>query len=125
MASGRGSGRGRGRDFVGGRGSFGGGRGSYSGRQTVGDKGFRKCKHCGRNNISEKYWEKFDRPEWAQLVDTDTPPCDIAYIHAPSATHSGTSGSPTVIISQEEMIHCVSSSSLRTISQRLMHLLQV
>jgi len=84
MASGRGRGRDRGRDFVGGRGSFGGGRDSYSGRQTVGDKGFRKCKHCGRNNyIFEKYLEKFDRPEWAQLVDTDTPPCDIAYVHAP------------------------------------------
>ena len=57
IASGRGRARGRGygRDFAGGRGSLGGGRDSYSGRQTVGDKEPRQCKHCGRNNhISEK-----------------------------------------------------------------------
>jgi len=61
-------------------------------------------KHCGRNNhISEKCWEKFDRPEWAQLVDTDTSPLgDITYVPTPSATHSGTSGSLTVVLSQEE-----------------------
>jgi len=53
MASGRG--RGRGRDFVE-LGLFGGGRGSYGGKQTLGDKGLRQCKHCERDNhISEKW----------------------------------------------------------------------
>jgi len=56
MASkcGRGSGRSRRRDCEGGHGSFEG-RGSYGGRQTIGDKRSRQCRHCGRNNyISEK-----------------------------------------------------------------------
>jgi len=99
MASGRGRGRGREHDFIGGRDLFGGHRGSYGGRQTVGDKGLRQCKHCGRNNhISEKCWEKFGRPEWAQLVDTDTPLLgDITYVPAPSI-HYGTSESLTVVL---------------------------
>jgi len=42
----RGRDRGRGSDFGGGHGSFRDGRGSYGGRQTVGDKGPRQCKHC-------------------------------------------------------------------------------
>jgi len=55
------------------------------------------------NHISEKCWEKFGRPVWAQLVDTDTPPPgDITYVPAPSATHSSTSRSLTIILSQEE-----------------------
>ena len=41
MASGRGTGRGRRRDFVEGPGSFRGGCGTYGGRQTVGNKGLR------------------------------------------------------------------------------------
>jgi len=27
---------------------------------------------AAKRNITEKYWEKFGRPEWAQLVNTDT-----------------------------------------------------
>ena len=96
------SGRGKSRDFIGGRATFGGSRGSYGSRQTVGDKKPRQCKYCERNNhISEKCCEKFDRPEWA-LVDIDTTPSDIAYVSAPSATHSDTSESPAVVLSQEE-----------------------
>ena len=76
MASGRGRGRGRdrGRDFVGGDGSFGGGCGSSGTKLTISDKRSRLCKHYGRtNHISDKCWEKFDSPEWAQLVDINTP----------------------------------------------------
>ena len=63
-----------------------------------------QCKQCRRNNhIFEKFWEKFDRPKLAQLVDTDTPlPDDITYAPDPSTTHTGTSGSPTVALVQEE-----------------------
>ena len=96
-------GRGRGRDFGGGHGSFGEGRGSYCGRQNVANKGPRQCKHCRRkNHIFEKCWEKFNRLEWAQLADTDTPaPSDIAHIHAPSATYSGSSDSLSVVLSHK------------------------
>ena len=67
--------------------------------------------------------EKFDRHEWAQLVDTDsTTPDDNT--HALSAT-PGFSGPPTMILSQDDMIGCVSSSSLKTTIQQLMHHLQV
>ena len=74
MASGRGIGRGRGhrRDFVGERGSFEGDRGSSGARLSISDKGPRLCKRCEKTNITEKYWEKFGHPEWAQLVNTDT-----------------------------------------------------
>jgi len=74
MYIGRGGGRGRGRerDFGGGRGSFGAGHNVFIGRLHASDKGPRHCTHCGRNNhISEKCWIKFDRPEWAQLADSD------------------------------------------------------
>lgn len=71
------SGRGRGRDS-------GGGRGSYDGRQSGqsgSGKGSRQGKHCGRNNhISKKYCEKFDRPAWVQLVDIDYTTDDTAPI---------------------------------------------
>jgi len=60
-----------------------------------------QCKHYRRNNhISEKCWEKFGHPKWAQLVDTDTPPLVILHALVPSVTHSGTSESPTVVLSQ-------------------------
>ncbi|XP_020261846.1 uncharacterized protein LOC109837879 [Asparagus officinalis] len=63
---GRGRGRGRGRDSVGGRGSF-------SGRQGDSDRGSHQCGHCGRtNHISEKCWEKFGRPQWAQVADAES-----------------------------------------------------
>ncbi|XP_020243477.1 uncharacterized protein LOC109821726 [Asparagus officinalis] len=68
MFSNRGKGRGRGR----GRDS-GGGRGSFGGRQGESDKGSRQCGHCGRtNHISEKCWEKFGRPQWAHVADTES-----------------------------------------------------
>jgi len=61
-----GHGRGRGRDFGRGRGSFGAGRNVPFGRLNASDKGPGHCTHCGRNNnISEKCWTKFGRPEWA------------------------------------------------------------
>ena len=67
-------------------------------------KVLRQCKHCGRNNhISEKCWEKFGHSEWAQLADADTPASgDNAHIHAPPFLHSSSSGSPIVVLSQEE-----------------------
>jgi len=69
---GRGRGRGRGRDFGGGRGSFGAGRNIPVGQLNASDNGSRHCTHCGRNNnISEKCWMKFGRPEWTQLADSD------------------------------------------------------
>ena len=70
---GRGHSHDRNRVFGRGYGTFGGDRDSYDGRQTIGDKRSRQCKYYGRNNyISEKYWEKFGRPEWAQLADADS-----------------------------------------------------
>jgi len=61
----------------------------------------RQCRHCERNNhISEKCWEKSNRPEWTYLIDTmTTTPDDTT--HAPSATPSS-SGSLTVVLSQTE-----------------------
>jgi len=96
MYSGRGRGRGRGRDFGGGRGSFGAGRSFPGGRQSAADKGPRHFKHCGwSNHIFKKCWEKFGRSEWAQLADSDpSVPCDTP--------HVSSSGSFTVILSQEE-----------------------
>jgi len=101
MYSGRG--RGRGRDFGGGRGSFGAGRNVLFGRLNVSDKRLRHCTHCGRNNyISKKCWTKFGRLEWAQLADSDPHArCDT---QIPSSTHPGSSGSSTVILSQEEYV---------------------
>jgi len=53
---------------------------------------------------SEKYWEKFGRPEWVQLVDTDTPPPgDINYAQALSVTHSSTSESPTIVEEHDKL----------------------
>ena len=74
------------------------------GKQIVGDKGARQCKHCGRNNhISEKCYEKFGRLKWAQLADDDTSaPGDTARVHSLSAPHSAFSGSLTVVLSQEK-----------------------
>ena len=55
--------------------------------------------HCGRSNhISGKCWEKFGRPEWAQLSESDLPaPCGTP--HVSSFAHLGFS---TVVLSQEE-----------------------
>ena len=102
MISRRGRGRSRGHDF-GGHGSFEGGRGSYGGRQSGRDKGPRQCKYCRRNNhISEKCWGKFGRPEWAQLVDIVSPTYSGA-THVPSSIPpGGSSGSSTVVLSQEK-----------------------
>ncbi|XP_020266951.1 uncharacterized protein LOC109842493 [Asparagus officinalis] len=62
---GRGHGRGHGRDSEGGCGSFGG-------RPCESDKRSRQYGHCGRtNHISEKCWEKFGRPQWAQISQAD------------------------------------------------------
>ena len=79
---GRGCGHDRCCDFEGGRGSFERDRGFY--------------------NISEKYWEKFGRLEWAHLADADTPaPSDTVHVHTLSAPHSSSFGSRTVVLSQE------------------------
>jgi len=98
MVSGRGRHRRhRGHDF-GERGSLGGGRDSYGGRQNGFDKGPHQCRHCeGNNHISEKCWEKFGHPEWVELVDSDSATTDDT-THAPSATSSGSSDSPTVVL---------------------------
>jgi len=99
VVSGRGRGRGLGRDFVG-RGSFGGGCGLMVVDRLLVIRG---SGNICNDHISEKCWEKFGHSEWAQLVDTDTHPSgDITYAPAPSVTHSGTSGSPTVVLSREE-----------------------
>ena len=94
--------RGRGHDFGRrGRGFVGGGRGSYGGRQSASEKGPRQCRHCGRSNhIFEKCWEKFGRPEWAQLFESDS----SALRSAPedySSTSSTLPGSFTVVLTQE------------------------
>jgi len=83
--NGRSRSRGRGHDFGGRRGPFGGNCGSNDGKQTRGDKKSKQCKHCKRNNhISEKGWEKFGHPEWAQLADADTSvPGDTAHVRTP------------------------------------------
>jgi len=62
-----------------------------------------QCKYCGRNNHnSKKFWEKFGRPEWAQLTDADTLAAgDIAHVQTLSAPHSGSSG-PPIVLSQEK-----------------------
>jgi len=99
--------RGCGRDYghdrkFGGRGSFRAGHIFTDGNQSTPDKGHRHCKHCRRSNhVSEKCWEKFGRPEWAQLVDFDPSAlCDTR--HVPSSAHPGPSSSFTVILSHEE-----------------------
>ena len=72
-----GCGRGHGRDFEGQERGSVRGCGSYGGRQSASEISPRQCKHCMRgNHISKKYWEKFDRSEWAHLSDSDLPaPC--------------------------------------------------
>jgi len=59
--------------------------------------------YCRRNNTSLRSAGRnsfaFD---WAQLVDTNTSPGDIAYVPAFSVTHSGIFGFSTVVLSQEE-----------------------
>ena len=77
-------------------------RRSYGGKQTGLDKRPGQCKHCERNNhISKKCWKKFDRPEWAQLVDIDSPiPGDGA--HVSSSAPSSSFGSSTVVLSRDE-----------------------
>ena len=64
MTFSRGRGRGRSHNF-GGR-----GRGFVGGeRESASWKGPRQCRHCRRSNhISEKYWEKFERPEDSYLI---------------------------------------------------------
>ena len=58
----------RGRVRGGGRGR---GRGCDSGGRECGDKGPCYCVHCGKNNhTSDKYWDKFGKPERAQITDT-------------------------------------------------------
>jgi len=43
----------------------------------------------------------FGQREWAQLVDSEPPaPCDIP--HVPSSAHPDSSGSSTVVLSEEE-----------------------
>ena len=98
----RGRGHGREHDFGGGHGSFGAGHKFFGGRLNASDKGPRHCTHCGQNNhISDKYWMKFGRSEWAHLVDSDPhAPCDTLQTH--SSTHPGSSGSSIIILSQEE-----------------------
>jgi len=89
--------RSRGHDS-GGCGSFGGEHESYGGRQSGFDKGPRQCKHCGKNNhISKKCWDKFSWPEWAQLVDTNSPTSDGA-THSSSFTSSGSSSSSAMVL---------------------------
>ena len=90
--------RGRDRHFGGrGCGFVGGGRESYRGRQSASEKGPRQCRHYGRSNhISEKCWEKFGRPEWAQLSVFGSP--------APCGTQNSSSaipGSFMVVLLQE------------------------
>ena len=68
-------------------------------RQTsASEKGLRQCRHCERSNhFSGKCWEKFGRPEWAQLSVFGSP--------APCGTQNSSSaipGSFTVELSQEE-----------------------
>lgn len=89
----------------------GGGRGSYGGRQSEFDKEPHRCTHCGRNNhIAEKCWQKFDKPEWAQLTTGDfiTP----AGIASPSSTAS--SEIPTVQISHADYEQFMQLQSLST-----------
>ncbi|XP_020265126.1 uncharacterized protein LOC109840777 [Asparagus officinalis] len=76
MFSSRGKGYGRGRDR--GRDSVGGCY-SFSGRHHDSDRGSRQCGHYGRtNHISKKYWEKFGRPQWAQVADAV---CSLTYFY--------------------------------------------
>ncbi|XP_020255709.1 uncharacterized protein LOC109832716 [Asparagus officinalis] len=89
---GRDRGHGRGRDSVGGRGSF-------SRRHDNSDRGSRQCGHYGRtNHISEKCWEKFGRPQWAQVADAESTrsPISTTTSSKPAATI------PTVQISQSD-----------------------
>ena len=98
MISGRERGRGcdfggRGREFV------GGGCGSYGSRHSAFEKGSQQCRHCGcSDHISKKCWEKFGRPEWAQLSDSGSP----ALCGTPQSSSFVILGSTTVILSQEE-----------------------
>ena len=100
MVSRRSKGRGRDRVFGGrGRGSVRGGRGSYGGRQSASKKGSRQFRYCGRSNhISEMCWKKFNRPEWAQLSDSDPPAtCDNPQISSATIPSSF-----MVVLSQKE-----------------------
>ena len=91
--------RGRECDFRGERGLFGIGRNAPVGRLNVSNKGPRHYTYCSRNNhISEKYWMKFGQSEWAQLADSD-PHARCETPQTPT-THSGSSCSFTVILSQ-------------------------
>jgi len=67
--------------------------------KSVSEKGPQQCRHYERSNhISEKCWEKFGCPEWAQLSDSSSPaPCGT-----PQSFSSTIPGSPTVVLSQEE-----------------------
>jgi len=93
IISGRGRVRGRNCDF--------GGRGHGSLEvdvESASEKGPWQCRHCGRNNhISEKCWEKFGRPEWAQFSDSGS----LAPCGTPQSS-SAIPGSSTVVLSQEE-----------------------
>ena len=102
MVSGRGHGRGRGPDFGRGRGFVGGERGSYGGRQSTFEKGPRQCRQCEPiNHIFEKCWEKFGRPEWAQLSGSDCSAlCSTPQDY--SSTSSTIPGSSTIVLTQEE-----------------------
>ena len=49
------------------------GHGRGRGRSSGGERGTRKCDHCGRiNYTSDRCWDKFGRPEKAQNVIIDT-----------------------------------------------------
>ena len=53
------------------------GRGRGRGRYSGGGCGTRKYDHYGQaNHTSDKYWDKFDKPEWAQHAITESSPGD-------------------------------------------------
>jgi len=71
-------------------------------RQSASEKGSRQCRHCGRSNhISEKCSEKFGRPEWAQLSESDSFASRITPQDY-SSTSFTLPESFTVVLTQEE-----------------------
>jgi len=89
-------------------------------------RGPRQCKHCARNNhISEKCWEKFGCPEWAQLVMLILLPLVILSMFVLPQLLTLVLLALSLFYHKRSMIDCIGSSSLRTIIHRLMHLLQV
>ena len=95
--------RGRGSDFGGrGHGFVRGKRGPYGRRQSGSEKGPWQCRQCGRSNhVSEKCWEKFSRPEEAQLSESDSSaPCNTPQDY--SSTSSTLPESSTIVLTQEE-----------------------